>query len=847
MKLLILAEKFSAYQKFSQILGGTTGTIENDTYELVHSHGHLLQLLDPQYQVTEDKIKRYSEWNSYDVFPWNLNDFSWKKTYIDQDAKKNVQQIKQAAQDKDAIVIATDSDPSGEGDLLAWEIIDAIEWRSTVYRAYFSTESKIKEAIINRKDVSDRYHNGEYLEALSRQRFDYGSMQLSRIATLAAKQGGYNPQALRLGRFKSAVVEIVYKQWLEIKNYVKKPYYEVRYKDANGNIFKRNFNEDSDFRFFKKEQADKDLLNYQSENIVIDSTVTKTTEPPALLNLMGLADLLSKKGFSPQQVKNTYQKMYEDDYVSYPRTEDTKVDQKDFDELLPLVDSIANVVGIDKSLLTHRTARKKYITAKADHGANRPGIKVPENLASLETKYGKCGREIYIALAKAYLAILCEDYVYEQQKAHLINNPTFESTINIPKKLNYKLVFDEKTLESNNDNPENTASAFLSTANPYIYLGSNPTPAKPTLSFLRKFLKKNKIGTGATQLKTISDMSQNNDPTALLKIKNNVYELTFNGLTSALLTQGCQISDPRVTKQLLDYMKQVKLFKMESQKIPTLITSIVNHDMPLIRQNIHKIQGNPALQKLYKELNLPERVDGIYQPTSESVNFSRIFGKHKFTDEEIKLLLQGQKIEVKCKSKNGRDLIVAGKLGKKIYKGKEFWGFSFKKEDIKFPNDGTRSTGIFKPTGETITFKNIWSDHQFTATEIQSLLNGEPITVNGKSKQGTPLSVTGKLAKQEYKGKKYWGFSYDRNSLKFIDNDHFQGVYAPTGKEIRFKNVWSTHKFTDSEKEKLLQGQKIRIKLRTKKGFWYATGGLKEQEYKGKKFWGFYVEKREWA
>lgn len=56
--------------------------------------------------------------------------------------------------------------------------------------------------------------------------------------------------------------------------------------------------------------------------------------------------------------------MYEDDYVSYPRTEDTKVDQKDFDELLPLVDSIANVVGIDKSLLTHRTARKNTLLLK---------------------------------------------------------------------------------------------------------------------------------------------------------------------------------------------------------------------------------------------------------------------------------------------------------------------------------------------------------------------------------------------------------------------------------------------------------------------------------------------------
>lgn len=384
MKLLILAEKSSAYQKFAQVLGGISGNIGTDTYELVHSHGHLLKLKDPQDQVSADKIARYSEWNSYDVFPWNLNDFAWKKTYLDTDAKKNVQQIKQAAQDKDAIVIATDCDPSGEGDLLAWEIIEAIGWRSTVYRAYFSTESKIKEAIINRKDVSDKFHSGEYLEATSRQRFDYGSMQLSRIATLAAKQAGYNPKVLRLGRFKSALANIVYQQWQKIKNYVKKPYFEVRYKDANGNVFKRNFQDDDTFRFEHKSDANNGLLNYKPDNVVIDSNVTKTTEPPSLINLMGLADLLSKKGVTTSQVKDTYQKMYEAEYVSYPRTEDTKVDQKDFDELLPLVDSIANVVGVDHSLLTHRTARKKYITAKADHGANRPGINVPTSLDELE-------------------------------------------------------------------------------------------------------------------------------------------------------------------------------------------------------------------------------------------------------------------------------------------------------------------------------------------------------------------------------------------------------------------------------------------------------------------------------
>lgn len=449
-------------------------------------------------------------------------------------------------------------------------------------------------------------------------------------------------------------------------------------------------------------------------------------------------------------------------------------------------------------------------------------------------------------MAKAYLAILCEDYVYEQQKAHLANNPDFKSVSNLPKKLNYKLVFNEQDLDSNSN--KSNHQGFLSTVTPYIYEGSNPAPAKPTLSFLRKFLKKNNIGTGATQLTTITDISNPKDPTALLKVNNNAYELTFNGLASALLTQGCQISSPHVTKQLLEYMKEVKLFKIEFKKIPTLMTTIVKHDMPIIRQNINVIKNNPTLQKLALDLPKPaERVNGIYSPTGEEINFSRIFSGHRFTDEEIQQLLAGQTIKVDCKSKKGTAIIVPGKLSEKTYQNKKFWGFSFDVNKIEFPDDGTRTTGIFKPTGQKVTFKNSWSSHKFTDSELQALLNGETITIECTSKKGTPLSVEGKLSQQKYKDKTFWGFAYDKNTIKFIDNNHFTGIYTPTGKEIRFKNSWSTHKFTESEKDKLLAGQKIRIKLKAKKGSWCATGGLKEQEYKGKTFWGFYVEKKEWV
>ena len=111
--------------------------------------------------------------------------------------------------------------------------------------------------------------------------------------------------------------------------------------------------------------------------------------------------------------------MYENQIVSYPRTEDKEVTPEQFGELLPLVDKIAGVVGVDTSLLSHRTARKTHVKEGGAHGANRPGINVPESLAELEKGYGRIGSAIYSVLAKNYLAMLAEDYEYELVKGYV--------------------------------------------------------------------------------------------------------------------------------------------------------------------------------------------------------------------------------------------------------------------------------------------------------------------------------------------------------------------------------------------------------------------------------------------
>ena len=148
----------------------------------------------------------------------------------------------------------------------------------------------------------------------------------------------------------------------------------------------------------------------------------KSTAPPKLIDLASLSAKLSTSGVSAKEVLNTYQKMYEAKVVSYPRTEDKVITPEQFNDLLPLVDKIAGVVGVDTSLLTHKSPRSTHVKTGGAHGANRPGPNVPKKLDDL-VQYGSCAPMIYEILAKNYLAMLAEDYEYEQQKGHVTDYP----------------------------------------------------------------------------------------------------------------------------------------------------------------------------------------------------------------------------------------------------------------------------------------------------------------------------------------------------------------------------------------------------------------------------------------
>lgn len=680
---LILTEKPSASANFVKALGGKTGIFNDFNYKITNLRGHVMTLKDPEEMVEESLKKQYKSWLVKHL-PWRLDDFSWERTYIRQrnlrtgkieSTKKLVDELKKEAKNGyDAIVIATDTDPSGEGELLAWEALDAINWRGKVFRANFMDESAhgIKTAMMNLRDVSDKHQDGEYIKGESRNRWDFASMQLTRIATTAAKKQGFKVVA-REGRLKSVIVWQIYAQLEAIKQYVKKPYFEVKFKDPAGHVFGRVTPEGDviSWRFENKADAQKDLAQYHDSAVVNEKHQTRTQAPGKLLDLAGLAAILAPKGFSSKEVLSTYQKMYEAQVVSYPRTEDKTVTPEQFNELLPKVDQIAQVVHVDTKLLTHRQPRPTHVKPKGAHGANRPGENIPVSLASL-TKYGPSAQAIYDILAKNYLAMLAEDYVYDHVTAELQDYSTFKTAFNVPIQLNFKAIYDSQRAVTVEDDDEAELTGQVGPiAQPYMYEGANKKPQAPTTKWIMAFLEKHNVGTGATRVSTLSEMARGTK--SMIKETRGKLTLTETGNVSAVMVKDTWIASPKITKRLFEMMNEVGRFDMTMPELLDSVTKVVTHDMPIMLNNAEQLETLLGQPKPAPKRQVTEKITGIFK--GEEITFAKEWSGHVFTDGELAQLLNGAEISFPAKSKRGKAYTATGKLAKQTFKGRTFYGF----------------------------------------------------------------------------------------------------------------------------------------------------------------------------
>lgn len=656
-KIGILTEKPSARKNFEKAFNKKIG---NDTIVISNSVGHVFEYVEPHEMVEPNLQKKYKSW-AVSNLPWDINDLNWKQK-ITKGKSDVVKKIKSELKNCDEIIIATDSDSSGEGYLIGAEILlntGLYKNKKITRMTFYNEDAKtLINSFENRTEIKNIENNTEYKKALFRSKWDYLSMQMTRAAT------SYAPKSfvIRTGRLKGLMVDLVGKAIEENENYVEIPYYQNKFKDENGIIYSDSNAEKYDFE-------DKVPTEFKSSKVIKNKPIEKSTLPPQLLDIATLSGILAPKGIKAGTLKNTYQKLYEAQYISYPRTDDKKITLSQFNELLPLVDDIAKLVGVDPSILTHRKPRPTHVSEIGSHGANRPGLVVPKSMEQIK-KMGYGAELIYKTITRSFLAILCEDYIYEHQSGYLEDYPSYKGSVNIAKSLGWKNVY------VSDDDDETIETVGLGTiAEPFIYKGANPKPPVPTVSWLMKSLKKYNVGTGSTRNSTFAEISSPQSKTALFQENRGKISLTDHGFYAKQIIKNTNIAKPETSESVIQAMKAIDEGNEKlSQSVLSDFVNIINEDIKTMASNKENFE--------YIKFEVKEKI--TFELDGKEVSFSKSWGGHDFTEEEIEKLINGETIEIRgLKNKRGKTYGVRGNLQWQKFKNKTFYGFKM----LEFIND----------------------------------------------------------------------------------------------------------------------------------------------------------------
>lgn len=370
------------------------GFIQQGDTTVTWAFGHILGLASP-----EEYGEEYKAWANYPVLPkvWKLKPAAA--------AVAQLAVIKKLLMESDVVVHA--GDPDREGQLLIDEILHYLQFKGKVQRILINAkdDESLKRAFAQMTD-NKRYEN-LYYAGLGREQADWLiGMNLTRAYTVNARKYGYE-NTFRIGRVKVPTLALVVNREKEIKDFKSAKYYELKGAfEKDGIPFKatlkptENLPLDEENRIKDKNILQAIKLKLEKAEVIIRDVQGKdmVQHPPLPHSLDTLQVEANKKyGFSPKEVLAAVQDLYEEKYVSYPRSDCNyiPVSQKaDAVRILPVLAAIG-IAGADTAdiAITSKAFNDQKITAH--HAIIPTGIQ-PEKLMETE-------RKIYELIAKKYV------------------------------------------------------------------------------------------------------------------------------------------------------------------------------------------------------------------------------------------------------------------------------------------------------------------------------------------------------------------------------------------------------------------------------------------------------------
>ncbi|MBE6663877.1 MAG: DNA topoisomerase III [Ruminococcaceae bacterium] len=375
------------------------GYYEGGDYVVTWVFGHLFSLADiedyvenPQPKWTMDNLPCFPN-----KFKFNLKRNASKE--VDPGVKKQFNTIKYLCNRANIDTIVNAGDADREGEIIVRLCVEhALESDKSFVRLWLpdQTPETISEAL------SDMKNETEYIslanEGFARTYIDwlYG-VNLTRFATL--KTG----KLLRVGRVIVPIVKAIYDRDMEIRNFVPQKYYVISSHEKTNDEFvdltsKQKFTKDEYLK------ALDECTKYNGADAIVTSVKTKkdTLSPPKLFSLSKLQSYLGKKyKMSMDDSLSTVQKLYEEGYVTYPRTNSEYLATAEQGKMKSI---IANVAKMGYPV-EFRFSKSIFDDSKIEsHSALTPTYKIPDPKSLTERE-----RQVYSTILRRFVAVFCAE------------------------------------------------------------------------------------------------------------------------------------------------------------------------------------------------------------------------------------------------------------------------------------------------------------------------------------------------------------------------------------------------------------------------------------------------------
>ena len=277
--------------------------------------GHVAEL-----KQASDYDKKYKLWKE-DLFPFVPDKYEIKLK-DDVNIKKHFALVKKLFNDKDIDYIVNATDAEREGELI-FDYTYRLTGTDKPYKRLWLnsyTEKAIEEGFKNLLSADEI----RCLRDAGRCRAIADWLVGSNFTVLSTlKFGGYK-NMISVGRVQTPTLAILTKREEEVLNFKPSNYYEIEAVfEADGDNYKGKWKGKDGDRLFDKESASKLVNKVRGKTgEVVKSQGSKSEEqPPLLYDLTALQmDCNKKFSFSAKKTLDIAQKLYENQLLTYPRT-----------------------------------------------------------------------------------------------------------------------------------------------------------------------------------------------------------------------------------------------------------------------------------------------------------------------------------------------------------------------------------------------------------------------------------------------------------------------------------------------------------------------------------------------